>query len=69
MCYSGPRELSGRARDYWIKVTLGITALFSPIVHIEAEVCDLDVDSRYPRAGEGSKGAAVLRIKSYVSWV
>ena len=28
-----------------------------------------DVGSTYPGAGEGPKGPAVRRLKSYVSWV
>lgn len=32
-------------------------------------VRDLDVGSSQPRAEEGSKGAAVLCLRRYVSWV
>lgn len=38
-------------------------------VHIDWGGWHLDVGSSYPRAGEGSKGSAVRRVKGYVSWV
>ena len=52
-----------------IKVTLGITGLSRPIVHIDGAVWHLDVGSSYPGGGAPSKGSAVRRLKWYASWV
>src|SRR6187431_3778316 len=52
-----------------IKVTLGITGLSAPIVHIDGAVWHLDVGSSHPGGGAPSKGPAVRRLKRYVSWV
>ena len=61
--------VSGNARAQRIKVTLGITGLSPPRVHIDGEVWHLDVGSSHPGAGEGPKGPAVRRLKRYASWV
>ncbi len=53
----------------WNKATLGITAWSWFPVLMEARVRDLDVGSSHPRAVSGSKGAAVLCLRGYVSWV
>jgi hypothetical protein len=52
-----------------IKVTLGITGLSGPIVHIDGPVWHLDVGSSHPGGGAPSKGMAVRHLKWYVSWV
>ena len=52
-----------------IKVTLGITGLSPPIVHIDGAVWHLDVGSSHPGGGAPSKGMAVRHLKWYVSWV
>ena len=52
-----------------IKVTLGITGLSRPIVHIDGVVWHLDVGSSHPGGGAPSKGSAVRRLKWYASWV
>ena len=51
------------------KVTLGITGLSLPRVHIDGEVWHLDVGSSHPGAVAGSKGWAVRPLKRYASWV
>ena len=66
---SDPTVLSGRAVAQRIKVTLGITGLSPPRVHIDGEVWHLDVGSSQPGAGVGPKGWAVRPLKRYVSWV
>lgn len=55
--------------DQGIKITLGITAQWHVKVQIVRAVCDLDVDSTYPKAVYGLKGLTVRQIKCYVSWV
>ena len=57
------------ARDYRIKVTLGITGWYCLRVQIDGSVRHLDVGSSYPGAGEGPKGLAVRQLKRYASWV
>jgi len=57
------------ARDYRIKVTLGITGWYRLRVQIDGGVRHLDVGSSYPGAGEGPKGLAVRQLKRYASWV
>ena len=57
------------ARDYRIKVTLGITGWYCLRVQIDGSVRHLDVGSSHPGAGEGPKGMAVRHLKRYVSWV
>ena len=57
------------AKDYLIKVTLGITGWYRPSVHSDGGVRHLDVGSPYPGAGEGPKGLAVRQLKRYASWV
>ena len=66
---SDPMVVSGNARAQRIKVTLGITGLSPPRVHIDGEVWHLDVGSSHPGAGVGSKGWAVRPLKRYASWV
>ena len=63
------RNESGIAVAQRIKVTLGITGLSPPRVHIDGEVWHLDVGSSHPGAGVGSKGWAVRPLKRYASWV
>ena len=53
--------LSGKAVTQRIKVTLGITGLSPPRVHIDGEVWHLDVGSSYPGAEAGPKGPSVRR--------
>ena len=52
-----------------IKVTLGITGLSPPRVHIDGEVWHLDVGSSHPGGEFASKGWAVRPLKRYASWV
>ena len=61
--------LNGKAIAQRTKVTLGITGLSPPRVHIDGEVWHLDVGSSHPGAGFGPKGSAVRRLKWYASWV
>ena len=65
---SDPMVVSGNARAQRIKVTLGITGLSPPRVHIDGEVWHLDVGSSYPGAEVGPKGSAVRRLKWHASW-
>ena len=67
--YSDPVVLHGRAIAHRIKVTIGITGLSPPRVHIDGEVWHLDVGSSHPGAGEGPKGWAVRPLKRHASWV
>ena len=67
--YSDPVVLHGRAIAHRIKVTIGITGLSPPRVHIDGEVWHLDVGSSHPGAEAGPKGWAVRPLKWYVSWV
>ena len=60
---------SGIAITQRIKVTLGITGLSPPRVHIDGEVWHLDVGSSHPGAVVRSKGWAVRPLKRYASWV
>ena len=62
-------QVNGNAVAQRIKVTLGITGLSPPRVHIDGEVWHLDVGSSHPGAVLGSKGSAVRRLKWYASWV
>jgi hypothetical protein len=66
---SDPMVVSGNARAQRIKVTLGITGLSPPRVHIDGEVWHLDVGSSHPGAVVRSKGWAVRPLKRYASWV
>ena len=66
---SDPTVPCGRAVAQRIKVTLGITGLSSPRVHIDGKVWHLDVGSSHPGAVVRSKGWAVRPLKWYVSWV
>ena len=66
---SDPAVVSGNAVAQRTKVTLGITGLSPPRVHIDGEVWHLDVGSSHPGAGFGSKGWAVRPLKRYASWV
>ena len=59
----------GIAGTYRIKVTLGITGLSLPRVHIDGGVWHLDVGSSHPGAVVGPKGSAVRRLKWHASWV
>ena len=67
--YSDPVVLHGRAIAHRIKVTIGITGLSPPRVHIDGEVWHLDVGSSHPGAEFGPKGLAVRQLKRYASWV
>ena len=66
---SDPVELNGKAIAQRTKVTLGITGLSPPRVHIDGEVWHLDVGSSHPGAEVRSKGWAVRPLKRYASWV
>ena len=66
---SDPAVVSGNAIAQRTKVTLGITGLSPPRVHIDGEVWHLDVGSSHPGAVFGPKGSAVRRLKWYASWV
>ena len=66
---SDPAVVSGNAVAQRTKVTLGITGLSLPRVHIDGEVWHLDVGSSHPGAGVGPKGSAVRRLKWHASWV
>ena len=66
---SDPVVVSGNAIAQRTKVTLGITGLSPPRVHIDGEVWHLDVGSSHPGAGVGPKGWAVRPLKWYASWV
>ena len=66
---SDPVVPNGRAIAHRIKVTIGITGLSPPRVHIDGEVWHLDVGSSHPGAGEGPKGWAVRPLKRHASWV
>ena len=61
--------VSGNAVAQRTKVTLGITGLSPPRVHIDGEVWHLDVGSSHPGAEVRSKGWAVRPLKRYASWV
>ena len=62
-------NLNGKAIAQRTKVTLGITGLSPPRVHIDGEVWHLDVGSSHPGAEVRSKGWAVRPLKRYASWV
>ena len=66
---SDPAVVSGNAVAQRTKVTLGITGLSPPRVHIDGEVWHLDVGSSHPGAVFGPKGLAVRQLKRYASWV
>ena len=66
---SDPVVVSGNAVAQRTKVTLGITGLSPPRVHIDGEVWHLDVGSSHPGAEVRSKGWAVRPLKWYASWV
>jgi hypothetical protein len=66
---SDPVVPHGRAVAQRIKVTLGITGLSPPRVHIDGEVWHLDVGSSHPGAVVRPKGWAVRPLKRYASWV
>ena len=66
---SDPAVVSGNAVAQRTKVTLGITGLSPPRVHIDGEVWHLDVGSSHPGAEAGPKGSAVRRLKWHASWV
>ena len=66
---SDPAVEYGIAVAYRIKVTLGITGLSLPRVHIDGGVWHLDVGSSHPGAVVGPKGSAVRRLKWHMSWV
>ena len=61
--------VNGNAIAQRTKVTLGITGLSPPRVHIDGEVWHLDVGSSHPGAVAGPKGSAVRRLKWHASWV
>ena len=61
--------VNGNAIAQRTKVTLGITGLSPPRVHIDGEVWHLDVGSSHPGAVFGPKGLAVRQLKRYASWV
>ena len=60
---------NGIAVAYRIKVTLGITGWYHPIVHIDGGDWHLDVGSSHPGGGFASKGWAVRPLKWHASWV
>ena len=66
---SDPAVVSGNAVAQRTKVTLGITGLSPPRVHIDGEVWHLDVGSSHPGAVVGPKGWAVRPLKRHASWV
>ena len=66
---SDPAAQYGMAVAQRIKVTIGITGLSPPRVHIDGEVWHLDVGSSHPGAGVGPKGWAVRPLKRHASWV
>ena len=66
---SDPAVVSGNAVAQRTKVTLGITGLSPPRVHIDGEVWHLDVGSSHPGAEFGPKGLAVRQLKRHASWV
>ena len=66
---SDPVVVNGNAIAQRTKVTLGITGLSPPRVHIDGEVWHLDVGSSHPGAEVRSKGWAVRPLKRYASWV
>ena len=66
---SDPVVPNGRAIAHRIKVTIGITGLSPPRVHIDGEVWHLDVGSSHPGAEVRSKGWAVRPLKRHASWV
>ena len=66
---SDPAVVSGNAVAQRTKVTLGITGLSLPRVHIDGEVWHLDVGSSHPGAVVCPKGSAVRRLKWHASWV
>ena len=66
---SDPAVESGIAVAQRTKVTLGITGLYPPRVHIDGGVWHLDVGSSHPGGAAPSKGSAVRRLKWYASWV
>ena len=66
---SDPVVVNGNAIAQRTKVTLGITGLSPPRVHIDGEVWHLDVGSSHPGAVVGPKGWAVRPLKWYASWV
>ena len=66
---SDPAVVNGNAVAQRTKVTLGITGLSPPRVHIDGEVWHLDVGSSHPGAEVRSKGWAVRPLKRYASWV
>ena len=65
---SDPAVVNGNAVAQRTKVTLGITGLSPPRVHIDGEVWHLDVGSSHPGAVVGPKGSAVRRLKWHASW-
>ena len=66
---SDPAAQYGMAVAQRIKVTIGITGLSPPRVHIDGEVWHLDVGSSHPGAVVRSKGWAVRPLKRHASWV
>ena len=66
---SEPTASFRRSPRHRIKVTPGITGWFPLSVQSDGGVRHLDVGSAYPGAEAGSKGSAVRRLKSHVSWV
>ena len=66
---SDPMAARGSAIAQRIKVTLGITGLSPPRVHIDGEVWHLDVGSSQPGAVVRPKGWAVRPLKRHASWV
>lgn len=48
---------------------MGITALYCLRVHIDDDVCDLDVELWYPRGAGASKGCTVRALKPHMIWV
>ena len=61
-----PSVSSGRAAAYQIKVTPGITGLFSLRVQIHMKLWHLDVAFWRPGTEKFSKGLAVRQLKPFV---
>ena len=61
--YSDPVVLHGRAIAQRIKVTIGITGLSPPRVHIDGEVWHLDVGSSHPGRRETVRSISGIRAR------
>jgi len=61
--------MNGKTNTYWIKATLGITALFFLRVHIDRKVWDLDVDLSLRIGEAANKRMTVRHLRTYMNWV